>query len=59
LIVNIGIANKNAAALAADLDPEQYCLALISGDLNLGSLPPAIQAKQRQTCAKVLEDKKK
>ena len=56
VVVNVGVANKSAAA--APLPPEAYCLALISSEVNLASLPPRIAIEQRQYCTRVLQHQK-
>lgn len=58
LVVNLGIANKSAAAMAP-LTPQAYCMALISSRVRYRSKPaPTLTQEQQDFCKEVIETEK-
>ncbi len=54
VVVQWGIGNKNAAALAPDFTPEAYCMALLSPNISFKKLPPTLTTEQHEYCQDVL-----
>lgn len=54
IVVNWGIGNKTAAAMAPDFTPEAYCMALISPNISFKKLPPTLTTEQHEYCEDVL-----
>jgi hypothetical protein len=55
IVVNAGVANKSAAATAAALTPESYCMALLSAkSVKFHSKPyPRVTTEQEDFCNQI------
>jgi hypothetical protein len=51
LVINVGFANKIAAAQGVPMTSQAYCLALLSPNVLLTNSPPELTTEQKQYCA--------
>jgi hypothetical protein len=54
LVINIGFANKIAASQGAPMNPQAYCLALLSPNIVFTDVPPALTTEQKHFCEAAL-----
>lgn len=59
LVINIGFANKIAASQGAPMNPQAYCLALLTPNVVFTDAPPALTTEQKHFCETALAVKEK
>jgi hypothetical protein len=59
LVINIGIANKVAASQGVPMNPQAYCLALLSPNIVFTDAPPALSTEQKHFCEAEMAVKEK